>query len=1034
MSVYGYDIEVEVVSVQDIYDEFNHGIESAQALKDFFSYVFNNWNNADELGFSLFTHALLLGEGIYDQSDYSLNRKYDIVPPIYVWTDKHGATPSDNAYACVIGSDIVPDFSIGRLNVYTEDHVEAVARKTLRFITEPQTQDLWTNHVVLCAGGKADDTDDLFSRQSESLRKGFIDASFDVNRVYIKTITVPDVYRGNTSTLLENINNGALFVQFMGHGGGQTWDDNDLLNIDHIESFTNNIYPFVSSMSCYGSSFDSPGITSSMGEALTVHSNGGAIAHVGFSGLGYEKGDEYFARYMFDALFYRNLGNVGSIVDFAKTKISLRGTNSYTPLSEGCILHGDPMIKFTLPERNINIEISDFTPEEGDTITVSATFPSNVVGARVNVCAENELPLSNFYEVSTPNGILSYQYIVPTNFSEDDYLRQVRVIGYSYDNLYSGYSEFFVGDETVFDSRVEPPTFSVYDSLYISAQVAFENGFQEIYVITEYDSSYTSGESTIVVTNTLEEINMEYSSEDGRYRSERPLRVLRYDTEVKYHFRVVKSNGTEVNFWNENRIFEVNCADLMILAVEVITMNEKPALKVQMKNQGKLASEATRMLIEVRNSDGLHQINVDDIPPLQVNQIYIRTIDLSGITSEGNIVVEVNPDQTFIETEYDKNDFTLNFDMNLFWADEEGATVLSPDGNISCTIPSGIFERDAMGSVSRRFIQESINQEDIESIVMGGDNTSIAYEVFMIDEEFYADSLKTVPNNGSMSLSFTLDPTDSLTALGIVDNKVAVYRWEDDFEKWIFQGGLLSRDGSKITKEVTKFGTYAVFINNDREKPVVKANVENQEFTHGGYISGTGIISFVLSDGNGIDVFDNRIRMFLNGDKIDNNDYTIAASKGNLTHIPLKYKLNLDKGEYNLIVDCQDVNGNFSEHKIQFIVNNHFDVINVGNYPNPVITKTYESENSGRTRFTYVLTDDADYVSIRVYTVSGRLVKSFNDIPSAVGYHEYPRTIKGWDCRDEHGRELANGVYFYRVTARKGGKTIKKTEKMAILK
>ncbi len=1033
VNVYGHNIEVEVVDVQDIYDEFNSGIESADAIKDFFSYVFNNWNDAQTLGYSLFTHALLLGEGITEQLDNSINRKYDIVPPILVWTEKQGATASDNKYACVIGSDNVPDFSIGRLNVYTEEQVEAVARKTLRYITEPQTQQLWTNHVVLCAGGKSDDTHDLFSRQSESLRKGFIDASFDVSRVYLKTLTVPNVYGGNTSNLLEDINDGAFFVQFMGHGGGQTWDDNDLLNIQHIETFTNTAYPFVSSMSCYGSAFETPGL-GSMGEALTVHSNGGAIAHVGFAGLGYEIGDEYFSRYLFDALFYRNLGNVGSIVDFAKTKITLKRLVSSPSLGQGCILHGDPMIKFILPERDIQVNVSDFAPEEGDTIRISATFPSDVVGARVNVCSDDEIPLRDFYEVSTPGGILIYDYVVPANFNENNYLREIRVLGYSHNMLYSGYSEFFVGDDAVFDSRVEPPTFSVYDSLYISTQVALENGFQEFTVITEYDSIYTQNDTTVVIMNNLEEVNMVYSAEDGRYRSERPLRKLRYDTEMKYYFHIVKSNGTQSDYRNEDRIFEINCPDLIILSVQVIEENEKPALKVQMKNQGKLASEQTTMRLLIYNNDGWQEMNFTDIPSLQVNEIYIRTIDLSGITTEGTIIVMINPDETFIETGYQENTKQLTFDMNLFTVDENGTVVLSPDGNLNCTIPDGIFDRVAMGSVSRRDLYTPVNQDDIGSNVLGGDNSAAAYEIFMIDEDFYADSLKTIPNNGSISLSFSINPADSLTALAIADNQLAVYRWEEDFEKWIFQGGLISRDKTRITKEITKFGTYAVMINKDRERPIVKANVENQEFTHGGYISGTGIISFVLSDGNGIDIFDNQIRMYLNGEKIDKSDYTIAASKGNLTHIPLKYKLDLEKGEYNLIIDCQDVNGNFSEHKIQFIVNNHFDIINVGNYPNPVITKTYESDNSGRTRFTYVLTDDADYVSIRIYTVSGRLVKSFNDLNSSVGYHEFPRTIRGWDCRDELGRELANGVYFYRITARKGGKTIKKTEKMAILK
>ncbi|NLW18997.1 MAG: hypothetical protein GXY81_04845 [Candidatus Cloacimonetes bacterium] len=61
-------------------------------------------------------------------------------------------------------------------------------------------------------------------------------------------------------------------------------------------------------------------------------------------------------------------------------------------------------------------------------------------------------------------------------------------------------------------------------------------------------------------------------------------------------------------------------------------------------------------------------------------------------------------------------------------------------------------------------------------------------------------------------------------------------------------------------------------------------------------------------------------------------------------------------------------------------------------------------------------------------------MKEFLNLPAGVGYHEYPRTLYGWDCQDEEGMYLANGTYFWRITARKNGQKIQKTMKMAILK
>ncbi|MCB5230825.1 MAG: FlgD immunoglobulin-like domain containing protein, partial [Candidatus Cloacimonas sp.] len=84
--------------------------------------------------------------------------------------------------------------------------------------------------------------------------------------------------------------------------------------------------------------------------------------------------------------------------------------------------------------------------------------------------------------------------------------------------------------------------------------------------------------------------------------------------------------------------------------------------------------------------------------------------------------------------------------------------------------------------------------------------------------------------------------------------------------------------------------------------------------------------------------------------------------------------------------------------------------------------------------FTYVLTDDADSVTLKIYTVKGRLVKTFHSLPAGVGYHEYPRTVYGWDCKDDNGVYLSNGVYFYKLIAKKGKKTIEKTQRMAIVR
>jgi hypothetical protein len=76
-------------------------------------------------------------------------------------------------------------------------------------------------------------------------------------------------------------------------------------------------------------------------------------------------------------------------------------------------------------------------------------------------------------------------------------------------------------------------------------------------------------------------------------------------------------------------------------------------------------------------------------------------------------------------------------------------------------------------------------------------------------------------------------------------------------------------------------------------------------------------------------------------------------------------------------------------------------------YPNPF---------SDQTTFNYQLTNWADQVAIRVYTISGRLVREIEGSYNA-GYSQV-----AWDGRDRDGDHVANGVYIYRIMATGSGR------------
>jgi hypothetical protein len=125
-------------------------------------------------------------------------------------------------------------------------------------------------------------------------------------------------------------------------------------------------------------------------------------------------------------------------------------------------------------------------------------------------------------------------------------------------------------------------------------------------------------------------------------------------------------------------------------------------------------------------------------------------------------------------------------------------------------------------------------------------------------------------------------------------------------------------------------------------------------------------------------------------------------------------------GTYRLRVQAIDVSGNESgdnDYIIDFEVVTSSSITQLLNYPNPFSTST---------RFVFELTGSEipDELRIDIYTITGKLVKviyldELGPIRIGKNITEY-----AWDGKDMFGDQLANGVYFYLVSAKINGEDI----------
>jgi hypothetical protein len=123
--------------------------------------------------------------------------------------------------------------------------------------------------------------------------------------------------------------------------------------------------------------------------------------------------------------------------------------------------------------------------------------------------------------------------------------------------------------------------------------------------------------------------------------------------------------------------------------------------------------------------------------------------------------------------------------------------------------------------------------------------------------------------------------------------------------------------------------------------------------------------------------------------------------------VTVPYTVEKDYTMLFAIVDPDSILGELKEDNntvaLELILGKGDPIRQVVNFPNPF--KDY-------TEFTYILGKPMTDVTIKVFTVRGRSVRTFDMCPNGVGYNSL-----GWDGTDARGDQIANGTYIYKVMA-----------------
>ncbi|MEI6127024.1 MAG: C25 family cysteine peptidase, partial [Pseudomonadota bacterium] len=219
---------VEVVKIQDVYDEFSYGIKDVKAIKDFLSYAYSNWKKNDHPAY-----VLLVGDASTDYRDdlgnYAQGNE-DFIPTFLYETNPFGNTPTDNWFVCVDGADYLPDMIIGRISVKTVDDLQNVISKIKKY--ENSETAAWCGNVILAA-----DNETMFESLSNNLA-AMLPEGFNAVKVYISAYAK---IQSATDDLIKKINAGAVITNYSGHGNVSEWSKGYLLHTTEVDNTRNDV-------------------------------------------------------------------------------------------------------------------------------------------------------------------------------------------------------------------------------------------------------------------------------------------------------------------------------------------------------------------------------------------------------------------------------------------------------------------------------------------------------------------------------------------------------------------------------------------------------------------------------------------------------------------------------------------------------------------------------------------------------------------------------------------------------------------------
>lgn len=306
----------ELISVDDVYDNFNFGIRDPRALQAFLGYAYRTWSKYPN-------YVFLLGDGSLDYKN-GLGTADSGIPSLPVVVNS-GMYASDYLFGD-IDNDGNVEIAVGRLPVSAVSNVNQFAQKMINY----ETGGNWRTNTMITTD-LSDFAGDFYG-DGNYLEQSIVDRQ--VHRADMDLL-------GATLTrdeIIAGVNNGKEVTVYIGHGTPNQLSLQSIILTSDSVLFTNSAAPSTFVMiGCLVGSFANPGFVG-MGESL-INAKGGASALIAAATLISAADGRVLTEEFLDTLYTEGKSRIGDAWIKGKNQLTLTGR---APAYRAFQLLGDP--------------------------------------------------------------------------------------------------------------------------------------------------------------------------------------------------------------------------------------------------------------------------------------------------------------------------------------------------------------------------------------------------------------------------------------------------------------------------------------------------------------------------------------------------------------------------------------------------------------------------------------------------------------------------------------------------------------------